>query len=181
MVSAHFALALYKRAPNGQIIREYPLDQALAQLFGSDRGDPGLERALFGVQSGAAPEAFDVVREHDIKLPANLDVRLTIDGELQKAVVGQLRDRHGAVVILNPQTGEVLAMYSNPAYSLNEVKNDSARWMQLDADKRDSPLVNQDYSDRKCAFVGCDEWLQPAARSDARFCSARCRVAAHRS
>jgi len=44
-----------------------------------------------------------------------------------------------------------------------------------------SPLVNQDYSDRKCAFVGCDEGLPPTARSDAHFCSGRCRVAAHRS
>ena len=51
------ALALYRRAPNGQIVRDYPLDAALAQLFGSDRGDPGLERALFGIQSGAVPEA----------------------------------------------------------------------------------------------------------------------------
>ena len=51
------ALALYRRAPNGQIVRDYPLDTELSQLLGSDRGDPGLERALFGIQSSAAPEA----------------------------------------------------------------------------------------------------------------------------
>ena len=34
----------------------------MAHLFGSDRGDPGLERALFGVQSGALPEALEVVK-----------------------------------------------------------------------------------------------------------------------
>jgi cell division protein FtsI/penicillin-binding protein 2 len=114
----------------------------MAQLLGSDRGDAGLERALFGVQSGAAPEALDVLFERDIRQPANLDVRLTIDGELQKAAVEQLRDRHGAVVVLNPQTGEVLAMYSNPSYTLSEVQ-DEATWIKLDADKRDSPLVNR--------------------------------------
>lgn len=136
------ALALYKRGDSGRIVREYPMDREMAQLFGSERGDAGIERALFGVQSGAAPEAIDVLFERDIKQPANLDVRLTIDSELQKAAVEQLKERHGAVVVLNPQTGEVLAMYSNPSYTLAEVQ-DEATWIKLDADKRDSPLVNR--------------------------------------
>src|SRR5438270_840449 len=55
------ALALYRRAPNGQIVRDYPLDTEMAQLLGSDRGDPGLERALFGIESTAAPDSLDVV------------------------------------------------------------------------------------------------------------------------
>jgi hypothetical protein len=136
------ALALYHRGPDGRIVREYPLDREMAQLFGSDRGDAGLERALFGVESGAAPEALDVVMERDIKQAGNLDVRLTIDSELQKTVVEQLRDRHGAVVALNPQTGEVLAMYSNPSYSLREAQ-DEEMWIRLDTNKRDLPLVNR--------------------------------------
>ncbi len=136
------ALALYHRGADGKIIREYPLDQEMAQLFGSDRGDPGLERALFGVESGAAPEALDVVLERNIKQAGNLDVRLTIDSELQKTAVEQLRDRHGAVVALNPQTGEVLAMYSNPSYSLKEAQ-DEETWIRLDTNKRDLPLVNR--------------------------------------
>ncbi len=136
------ALALYKRDGNGNITREYPMDQAMAHLFGSDRGDPGLERSLFGLQSGAVPEALEVVQGQNMRQQANMDVRLTIDSNLQKAVVEQLKGRHGAVVALNPQTGEVLAMYSNPSYSLKEVQ-DEATWIRLDADKRDSPLVNR--------------------------------------
>src|SRR5205085_5633985 len=136
------ALALYTRGPNGEIVRAYPLDHEMAQLFGSDRGDPGLERALFGIQSNNAPEAIDLALNHDIKQPANLDVRLTIDRDMQKTAVEQLRDRHGAVVVLNPQTGEVLAMYSNPSYSIEEVQ-DEANWIRLDANERDRPLVNR--------------------------------------
>jgi cell division protein FtsI/penicillin-binding protein 2 len=136
------ALALYKRAPNGQIVREYPLDSEMSQLLGSDRGDPGLERALFGVQSSAAPESLDIVMGKDIKQPGNLDVRLTIDSELQKEAVAQLRGRHGAVVVFNPQTGELLAMYSNPSYSLKEVQ-DEETWIKLNANDRDRPLVNR--------------------------------------
>jgi cell division protein FtsI/penicillin-binding protein 2 len=136
------ALALYRRAPNGQIVRDYPLDTEMSQILGSDRGDPGLERALFGIQSSAAPEAWDVLMGRAIMQQANLDVRLTIDQELQKEAVAQLRGRHGAAVVLNPQTGEVLAIYSNPSYSLREVQ-DGETWVRLNANERDRPLVNR--------------------------------------
>jgi penicillin-binding protein A len=135
------ALAYY-RYQNNQIVREYPLDKAMAHLFGSDRGDPGLERALFGIQSVEVPEAWQVLMGEDLQQKANQDVRLTIDRDLQQAAVEQLKDKHGAVVILNPQTGEVLAMYSNPSYSLKEVQ-DEATWIRLDANERDKPLVSR--------------------------------------
>src|SRR6185503_4069811 len=64
-------LAYYKRNASGEIRREYPLDKALSHLFGSDRGDPGLERALFGVQSGALPEAWEVVRGRPVDFKGN--------------------------------------------------------------------------------------------------------------
>jgi peptidoglycan glycosyltransferase len=140
--SLDHALALYRRAPNGQIVRDYPLDTEMSQLLGSDRGDAGLERALFGIESQAAPEALDILMGRDTQQQANIDVRLTIDSELQKEAVAQLRGRHGAVVVLNPQTGEVLAMYSNPSYSLKEVQDQEA-WIRLEANKRDQPLVNR--------------------------------------
>jgi cell division protein FtsI/penicillin-binding protein 2 len=118
------------------------MDKALAHIFGSDRGDPGLERALFGVQSGALPEAWQVAKNQTIETRGNSDVRLTIDRELQQAAVEQLKGKHGAVVVLNPQTGEVLAMYSEPSYSLKEVDNE-ATWIKFEANERDRPLVSR--------------------------------------
>ena len=135
-------LAYYKRDSSGNIQREYPMDKALAQIFGSDRGDPGLERALFGVQSGALPEALEIVKGKDIEFKGNQDVRLTIDRSLQQAAVDQLKGKHGAVVILNPQTGDVLALYSEPSYSLAEV-DDESTWIRLEANERDKPLVSR--------------------------------------
>ena len=136
------ALALYRRDASGNIYRDYPMDKAMAHIFGSDRGDPGIERALFGVQSGALPEAWEVVKGKTVEFKGNTDVRLTIDRELQQAAVDQLKGKHGAVVILNPQTGEVLAMYSEPSYSLKEVDNE-ATWIKLEANQRDKPLVSR--------------------------------------
>jgi cell division protein FtsI/penicillin-binding protein 2 len=118
------------------------MDKAMAHLFGSDRGDPGLERALFGTQSGAMPEALQVVEEKSVQFKTNTDVRLTIDRDLQQAAMDQLKGKHGAVVVLNPQTGEVLALYSEPSYSLKEV-DDEATWIRLETNQRDRPLVSR--------------------------------------
>lgn len=136
------ALALYRRDGSGSIVRDYQMDVQFAHLFGSDRGDPGLERSLFGIQSGEVPEALQVVMGENVQQRATRDIQLTIHHELQQTAVDQLKGKHGAVVVFNPQTGEVLAMYSNPSYSLKEVQ-DQARWIQLDADERDKPLVNR--------------------------------------
>ena len=135
-------LAYYKRDSTGEIHREYPLDKALSHIFGSDRGDPGLERALFGVQSGALPEALDVVRGQALQFKGNQDVRLTIDRQLQLTAVDQLKGKHGAVVVINPQNGELLALYSEPSYSLKEVE-DETTWIKLEANQRDNLLVSR--------------------------------------
>jgi cell division protein FtsI/penicillin-binding protein 2 len=136
------ALAFYRRDSSRNITRQYPMDKAMAHIFGSDRGDPGLERALFGVQSGALPEALQVVKGETLQNKGNTDVLLTIDRDLQQTAVDQLKGKHGAVVVLNPQTGEVLALYSEPSYSLKEVE-DETTWIRLAANERDRPLVSR--------------------------------------
>jgi penicillin-binding protein A len=135
-------LAYYKKDSNGDIVREYPMDAALAHLFGSDRGEPGLERALFGAQSDAVPEVWQIIRGETVEQRITKDYTLTIDRDLQQTVVDQLKGNHGAVVVFNPQTGEVLAMYSNPSYSLKDVQ-DAATWIRLENDKKEKPLLNR--------------------------------------
>jgi cell division protein FtsI/penicillin-binding protein 2 len=135
-------LAYYKKEADGNIGREYPMDAALAHLFGSDRGEPGLERALFGTESGAVPEVWQIIHGQTVEQKLNKDYTLTIDKDLQQAVVDQLKGNHGAVVMFNPQTGEVLAMYSNPSYSLKDV-SDEAKWIRLDNDRKERPLLNR--------------------------------------
>lgn len=137
------ALAYYKK--NGdEIDRVYPLDKEMAHLFGTDLGNPGLERALFGIQSSAVPESLEVVQGKRVTQEAVQDVKLTIDRDFQKAVAEELTKsgRSGAIVAINPQTGAVLALYSNPSFSLNEVK-DEVTWARLNADKRDNPLLSR--------------------------------------
>lgn len=49
------------------------------------------------------------------------DVYLTIDYELQKFISKELKNRKGSVVVLNPKTGEILAMVSKPSFDPNNV------------------------------------------------------------
>ncbi len=135
-------LAYYKKDTSGEIVREYPMDSPFAHLFGSDRGEPGLERAMFGTESGAVPEVWQIIRGQTVEQKLNKDYTLTIDKDLQQEVVDQLKGNHGAVVIFNPQTGDVLAIYSNPSYSLKEVQ-DEATWIKLDNDRKEKPMLNR--------------------------------------
>jgi len=135
-------LAYYKKDNTGEIQREYPLDAALAHIFGTDRGEPGLERAMFGADAGAVPEVWQIIKGQTVEQKLNKDYKLTIDQDLQQAVVDQLKGNKGAVVMFNPQTGDVLAMYSNPSYSLKAVE-DEAAWLRLDNDRNQRPMLNR--------------------------------------
>lgn len=72
------------------------------------------------------------------------DLRLTIDLDLQMAAEMALGDREGAVVALDPRTGEVLAMASHPDFDPNDFARrlDRQQWKQLTADPA-KPLMNK--------------------------------------
>jgi penicillin-binding protein 2 len=76
-------------------------------------------------------------------LPGN-DLRLTIDLDLQMAAEAALGEHPGAVVALDPRTGEVLAMASHPAFDPNDFAKriDRTRWSELMSDPL-KPLMNK--------------------------------------
>jgi penicillin-binding protein 2 len=61
------------------------------------------------------------------------DLRLTLDLNLQMVAEASLGDRPGAVVALDPRTGEVLAMVSHPTFDPNDFAHriEPAEWQQL--------------------------------------------------
>ncbi|MFN3329605.1 MAG: penicillin-binding transpeptidase domain-containing protein, partial [Pyrinomonadaceae bacterium] len=133
-------LAYYKKQPDGSIVRTYTLEKEMAHLFGSELGSPGLERALFTQSFDKLPEAWEVFiqdKKSEVK-----DVRLTIDKDLQIFVAKQLEGKKGAIVVLNPQTGDLLAMYSSPSFTLGQIKT-AEDLTRLEADKANRPLLNR--------------------------------------
>jgi penicillin-binding protein 2 len=75
--------------------------------------------------------------------PGN-DLRLTIDLDLQLAAEVALGDRTGAVVALDPRSGEVLAMVSHPDFDPNDFAHriDREEWERLTRDP-EKPLLNK--------------------------------------
>jgi penicillin-binding protein 2 len=71
-------------------------------------------------------------------------IQLTIDYDLQQVAEQSLGPRDGAVVALDPRTGEVLAMVSHPAPDPNDfaVRITNKQWKQLNDDP-DKPLLNR--------------------------------------
>lgn len=71
------------------------------------------------------------------------DVQLTLDLSLQKAAEVALGDRKGAIVALDPNTGEVLAMVSRPAFDPNIFSGpiSQAQWQRLQS--QEYPFVNR--------------------------------------
>jgi len=71
-------------------------------------------------------------------------IQLTIDYDLQEVAEKGLGDKKGAVVALDPRTGEVLAFASHPAPDPNDfaVRISKEEWQRLNEDK-DHPLLNR--------------------------------------
>ena len=85
------------------------------------------------------------VRLLSVREPAQgKDIVLTIDQGIQHAAYQALEGRRGAVVVLDPQRGEVLALVSSPAFNPNDFsqRDDRSRAAAYLKDK-DSPLINR--------------------------------------
>jgi penicillin-binding protein 2 len=132
-------------------------EEMIAKLGSSYR--PGDVIGKFGVES----EYNQVLAGHDgmrrvvvnsrgqevgllstINAEAGNDLRLTIDMDVQMVAEAGLGDHPGAVVALDPRTGEVLAMVSHPSFDPNDFAKhiDPKEWEQLMSDPM-KPLMNK--------------------------------------
>jgi cell division protein FtsI/penicillin-binding protein 2 len=71
--------------------------------------------------------------------PQGLDVRLSLDLNFQKRADEMMDGRSGAVVLMNAQTGEILAMSSSPTFDPNHL-NEIGSQLNKDPGK---PLINR--------------------------------------
>jgi penicillin-binding protein 2 len=71
-------------------------------------------------------------------------IRLTIDADLERVADADLAGKEGAVVVLDPHNGGVLAMASRPSYDPNMFATgiSPAEWKKLNDDP-DHPLLNR--------------------------------------
>lgn len=160
---ARVEVELLRSYPNGPIashllgytgeISEQQLEERREQGYrlGDIVGKSGVERLLdgelHGIWGGEQVEVDSggqVVRVlGEVPTRAGRDVRLTIDLGLQKAAEAALGKRRGAVVVMDPGNGEILAMASGPTYDANLLSGriSTKDWQNLQTPDR--PLLNR--------------------------------------
>ena len=82
--------------------------------------------------------------QNDIKPVSGYNAQLTIDGDLQKLAEELLEGKSGAIVAIDPDNGEILALVSKPDFDLSHFASmtPASIWRELNSDKR-VPLFNR--------------------------------------
>jgi penicillin-binding protein A len=141
-------LAWNARDKNGEPYRVYA-DPSLSGVIGySSRlwGNTGLERAWDAQLSGvaSADPLFDLTRKFRADPADPQALKTTLVLQLQEAAVEALGSHRGAVVMLDPRTGEILALASTPDFNASAVANpatSAAAYAKLQADVTNDPLL----------------------------------------
>ncbi|MBB4072093.1 peptidoglycan D,D-transpeptidase FtsI family protein [Canibacter oris] len=104
--------------------RQYPQGELYAPItgyFSHYQGSTGIESALNKQLSGTAENQFftRIGRILSGQDPQGSSVQLTINPAAQQAAADALKDLKGAVVAMDPTTGEILALASSSSYDPN--------------------------------------------------------------
>ena len=128
---------------DGKEVRKYPEANLFSLVVGMSRGVGS------GVEGGANTELTTSTSKQEVEKTEGQtsteyygdSVYTTLDPELQKAAYDALGDYHGAVVAVDTQTGEVLAMVSKPDFDPNEAGTKYNEWASISDEN--SVLINR--------------------------------------
>jgi penicillin-binding protein A len=123
-------LADNRRDQNGEPYRIYR-DPVMSPVIGyasRQFGTAGLERAYDAALLGAVrPDPVsDLLKKFEQNPFDPQQLTLSISLPLQRAAVRALGSDHGAVVMIDPRTGEVLALASTPTYNASTIASPNA-------------------------------------------------------
>ncbi|HHU62734.1 MAG TPA: hypothetical protein GXZ32_00745 [Clostridiales bacterium] len=101
-------------------------------------GKPGYEIVIMD-GSGEKKQVIAKVDKEDGK-----DIRLTVDSAIQRTAAQALEGHVGSTLVLDPNTGEILAMASSPSYDPNLFSHGITpdQWQALQEDE-DKPMLNR--------------------------------------
>ena len=139
-------LARNEKDENGELYRVYrsPVISQVVGYASARYGRAGLELAYDAELSGLAGDPVaDALRKFGTDPYDPKDLTLSLSYELQREAVRALGDRRGAIVMLDPRNGEILALASTPTYEASAITNPAtadATWAALQDDER-QPLL----------------------------------------
>lgn len=129
---------------SGSFIREY-LYPDLAPITGYTHpvfGQAGLEASVDNYLRGIQGNPASLILWNQLIYgtpPPGLDVRLSIDLDLQATADNLLSIHRGAIILMNADTGEILVMASHPTYDPNKLDEEGDSLSQ----DENSPLLNR--------------------------------------
>ena len=136
--------------------RLYPQGALFSQLVGYQSfvfGNTGIEKTYNNELAGRDP-LLQIRNVSDLlagKEPIG-NVVLSTSATLQAAARDALGGQHGSVVVMNPKTGAILAMYSNPSYDPQPFASHNSKAVQdygkLLAANPDKPELARSYRER---------------------------------
>ena len=110
-------------------------------------GRSALEQSMNSYLSGEAPElAISTFSDLFLGRPKRgANIFVTVDPNLQEVARSALGSNEGAVVAMDPRTGDILALYSTPGFDPSELSSGTdedirAAWKRLNADP-EKPLL----------------------------------------
>ena len=131
----------------GKKVRVYPSRDLFEPTLGYATvklGASGLEGSsadwLLGIKNATPTQAvqqlFALPRQGD-------DMVLTLDSRLQSIAYNALKGKMGAVVAIDPRTGDVLALVSQPSFDPTDLEQN---WNDIISRKQERPLENHAFS-----------------------------------
>ena len=126
---------------DGEEVRVYPYGSVFSHAVGRVlHGRTGIEQSESFTMLNSSVSGFGKLTNtlNGVKTAGD-NVVSTLNAKLQQVAYDALGDYRGAVVVLEPSTGKILAMVSKPDYNPNTI---TEKWESLNEDQA-SPLLNR--------------------------------------
>lgn len=137
-------LAETQVSDDGTETRYYPYGSLFSHVIGysdPELGRTGLESVEnFELLTSNAFFVEKIQNEFNGTKNTGDTVVTTLDADLQQAASDALGDFKGAVIVMEADTGKILAMVSKPDFDPNDI---SSQWQTLNTDEKNSPLLNR--------------------------------------
>ena len=113
---------------SGEYVRQYPSGELAPHVVGyysAVYGASGIEATYNDTLKGSENYATwtDVLNDYAGIATTGNDIQLTIDSRVQQAAQDALLGVNGACVVIDPNTGAILAMASSPTYSAGDFES----------------------------------------------------------
>ena len=120
----------------------YPSLSSVIGYSNANYGQGGLEASLDSTLRGVQGNSYIEVLKARLlagQYPDGADVRVSLDVTLQQAADELLKSKTGALVMVNAESGEILAMATSPTFDANTLEENWETWKTSPS----SPLLNR--------------------------------------